>query len=335
MRILLSAVAVLACAGILCPAACGQEDLGPTPERPKPPEQSAVVAPTEADILAEEAGEKAGAAEKAADAGKARPAVRPGVPRVAVLPFINATGSAGAPEAAARSAAPVLVNLLVNSGRADVVERRRLEEVIAEVNFGQSGLVEPGTAVKMGKLLGVTHIVTGTIQRADRKREVIKAYGIESTKDTYNVTMLVRAVDGASGRIVYSEKASQEQVEIITQYTTKSETDIMTPLAEDVLQSVVGALIDRIAPQKKDVEKHGFRISSVPNGADVEIDGLFEGNCPLETDLEIGVHTVKVSLPGFEEWEKKVRISGKTKPMVARLREKTTSDTNVSVNVRP
>ena len=43
-----------------------------------------------------------------------------------------------------------------------MVERSRLQEIVAELELSQSKLVDPTTAVKMGKLANATHVVIGS-----------------------------------------------------------------------------------------------------------------------------------------------------------------------------
>jgi len=43
-----------------------------------------------------------------------------------------------------------------------VVERERLAELVSELELAESGLVDPATAARVGKLLGATHVVAGT-----------------------------------------------------------------------------------------------------------------------------------------------------------------------------
>jgi hypothetical protein len=51
-------------------------------------------------------------------------------------------------------------------------------------------------------------------------------------------------------------------------------------------------------------------ISSIPDGADIEIDGSFVGNAPSAIELTPGEHTVVVHRKGFQKWERKIKVSG-------------------------
>lgn len=59
--------------------------------------------------------------------------------------------------------AEMLITDLVQGAQLTVVERARLEEVLAELNLHGSGKVDPATAQKVGKLLGAAYQVMGSI----------------------------------------------------------------------------------------------------------------------------------------------------------------------------
>jgi len=53
-----------------------------------------------------------------------------------------------------------------------------------------------------------------------------------------------------------------------------------------------------------------LRVESDPSGADIEIDGSFVGNTPSDVQLAEGDHTITVKKAGFQDWERKMKISG-------------------------
>lgn len=50
-------------------------------------------------------------------------------------------------------------------------------------------------------------------------------------------------------------------------------------------------------------------IVSVPDGADIELDGGFAGNTPSELQVSDGEHIVVVKKSGFKDWERKLKVS--------------------------
>jgi TolB-like protein len=59
--------------------------------------------------------------------------------------------------------AEMVIADLVADGRFAVVERARLEEILAELSLQHSGKVDPATAAKIGKLLGAKYLVWGQL----------------------------------------------------------------------------------------------------------------------------------------------------------------------------
>ncbi|MHB8845916.1 MAG: FlgO family outer membrane protein [Nitrospirota bacterium] len=80
--------------------------------------------------------------------------------RITVLDFSDVQGqinSAGA------VIAEVLINELFRTGRYEIVDRKHLSAVLEQHRLNMTGLVDESTARKVGKLLGVDFIVTGTV----------------------------------------------------------------------------------------------------------------------------------------------------------------------------
>jgi hypothetical protein len=53
----------------------------------------------------------------------------------------------------------------------------------------------------------------------------------------------------------------------------------------------------------------GIEITSVPAGADVELDGSFIGNTPSAIGVSPGDHTISVKKKGYKTWERKIKVS--------------------------
>ena len=52
-----------------------------------------------------------------------------------------------------------------------------------------------------------------------------------------------------------------------------------------------------------------LRISSTPDGADIEIDGNYVGSTPSTVGLASGSHQISVKKSGFKPWERKISVS--------------------------
>jgi hypothetical protein len=55
-------------------------------------------------------------------------------------------------------------------------------------------------------------------------------------------------------------------------------------------------------------DKGKITVNSLPDGADVYVDGSFVGNAPATLQLSAGKHTVKVSQDGYKAWSKELSV---------------------------
>ncbi len=65
-----------------------------------------------------------------------------------------------------------ITTCLVETGRFDVVERRLLQKIIEEQKVSASGLIDPGSAAQVGKMLGAKHIITGAVLSVGKRIEI-------------------------------------------------------------------------------------------------------------------------------------------------------------------
>ena len=82
--------------------------------------------------------------------------------RVAVLAFQSGAGTAGDLGSLGVGLQSMVTTDLAGAGVLDLVERARLNDVQAELKLAASALVDPASAVRIGKLAGATHLVVGT-----------------------------------------------------------------------------------------------------------------------------------------------------------------------------
>jgi curli biogenesis system outer membrane secretion channel CsgG len=105
---------------------------------------------------------------------QAAPAAAPAKPagrkrRVAIMDFDYATVHSGVAAIfgqdidIGKGITDLLVTRLVKDGTYSVIERKALDKILAEQNFSNSDRANPMSAAKLGKLLGVDAIITGSI----------------------------------------------------------------------------------------------------------------------------------------------------------------------------
>jgi curli biogenesis system outer membrane secretion channel CsgG len=109
-----------------------------------------------------------------------------------------------------------VVDALVNDGTFRVIERKKLDTVLAEQDFAHSDRADPSAAklAKVGKVLGVKYIISGSITKFGGEEKnyggggLIKGklggLGLKKAK-TY-VTLTARMIDATTGEILVSAK---------------------------------------------------------------------------------------------------------------------------------
>src|SRR5260370_32992565 len=105
--------------------------------------------------------------------------------RIGVVDFENKTAYGA--NRLGTSASDILITELAKSGKFIVVERDKVNTIMSEQKLGMTGAIDPTTAAKVGKILGLNAIVTGAISEfgtstegseyliAQSKRQVVKA----------------------------------------------------------------------------------------------------------------------------------------------------------------
>jgi curli biogenesis system outer membrane secretion channel CsgG len=105
-----------------------------------------------------------------------------------------------------------VMNELVEDGSFRVVERKKLDTVLAEQDFAHSDRADPGAAklAKLGKVLGVRYIITGSITKfgGEQKDKGGSLHGIHVGlgKNKQEVSVTARLVDATTGEVVMGAK---------------------------------------------------------------------------------------------------------------------------------
>ncbi|MFH1002001.1 MAG: CsgG/HfaB family protein [bacterium] len=149
------------------------------------------------------------------------------LPRVAVIGFDST-----APDyiwhinsELSKAATDLMINALIKTERFRVFERIKLDAILEEQDFQvYSGRVDPSTAVKIGKMLGVDLIVTGSVTSIIyQKSGGIKLGPVSLKKSAASATITIRAINVTTGEIIFSEVKKGT--------TSKSGVSIRVPVA--------------------------------------------------------------------------------------------------------
>lgn len=149
--------------------------------------------------------------------GVTRAAGKSDKPRIAVLEFKNKADNQWWYHGGAEAAQDVFVTELVKSGKFRVVEREQLQALMAEKNLTLSGDVDPSTAVKIGKLLGVNYLLTGAVteygvtDKGAHGSGFRGVPGFNAGKRSFVAALNARLIDTSTGEVVWADEASQEE----------------------------------------------------------------------------------------------------------------------------
>ncbi|MCB1055585.1 MAG: hypothetical protein KDD11_08750 [Acidobacteria bacterium] len=141
-------------------------------------------------------------------------------PRIAVLAFQNKADNQWWYHGGAEAAQDVFVTELVKSGKFRVIDREQLDALLREKNLSLSGDVDPSTAVKAGKLLGVQYFLTGAVTEygatdsGAHGRSIGRLPGFNAGKRSFTAAMNARIIDTTTGEILWADEARGEDSKV-------------------------------------------------------------------------------------------------------------------------
>ena len=122
--------------------------------------------------------------------------------RIAVSNFENNSTWSWWGDNLGRAAADELATQLVQTGKFTVIERAQLDAILQEQNLGATGAVTSATAAKVGKLLGVQLLLTGSITAFSIKRTSIGLRGIGGSYSNAESKVDARLVNTDTGEVM-------------------------------------------------------------------------------------------------------------------------------------
>lgn len=263
--------------------------------------------------------------------GGEAPLSKPSAPGVAILPFDNldegrkVAGQDGKgwtlpSDALAESCRQAIEQMLVQrSGESlRVVERDRLARALQELELHSSPLSDQESAVRLAKYVGARYLVSGAIQPVEIKEVEVKAYDLDMKNVTAKAEVLVKILNVETAQIEFSETFEGGHTTRSNKFRkedVKERAQLVLPAVKDALKNARQAeslkkFFARFAPEAKTPGTVVLEIGAEPEGADVEVDGLFVGNTPCTCEVPLDkVVTLKISRAGYEPWEKQMKAT--------------------------
>ncbi len=203
--------------------------------------------------------------------------------RIAVMNFANNSTWYYWGDNLGAAAGDEFVTQLVKSGEFSVIERAQLQAVLAEQGLGASGAVTPSTAPKIGKLLGVQLIFTGSITAFSIKTTGGGFGGIGGSFTKAQSTLDVRMIDTTTGEILLVAEGKGDKkmggvgikgFNFEQQYDQGVASEALRPAIEQVTQQVLAqkGKLASLAPASG-----AGKVLQVKSPTQIYIDGGEEG----------------------------------------------------------
>jgi curli biogenesis system outer membrane secretion channel CsgG len=110
----------------------------------------------------------------------------------------------------------IIITNLVQSGRFDVIQRdENLQLIIDEIQLGDSGYIEPGSATEMGHVLGVQYILSGQVTNFGYEEQSAGGFlggiggfgGLDVSQEEARVRLDFSLIDATTGLTVLAATA--------------------------------------------------------------------------------------------------------------------------------
>jgi len=180
---------------------------------------------------------------------------------------------------------------------------------VTSLSYGQEAHRRVGTMVALAVLVapvalfGLFHKTRLHFIGIQYKLSDGKTGGMLLQGDKSNYRAVLVALQGVTGAPVSVSEKEREYVPVgVTSSVTKSD--------EQGKATSAGAGAAEPAPASG--QTGTVALVSVPDSADVFVDGQFHGNSPATLKLKPGKHTITVKLNGFKEWSRELTTEAGT-----------------------
>jgi len=174
-----------------------------------------------------------------------------------------------------------LGSMLVNTNAFIVLERGKMQDILDEQGFQQTGCTTTECAVEVGKMLNVQKMISGSIGKIGR---------------TYTIDLSLIDV-----------KTAQIENSFIRDY--KGEIDGLLTVMESIADQIAGITGLEIQPK---AEQRIFQISikSNPTGARIFINNKNAGKTPFNSRVREGMDVeIVLKKENYKDWEESVSVS--------------------------
>ena len=206
----------------------------------------------------------------------------------------------------------VLEDILQGIDGVTAVERTRVDAILLESEFGRlSGLVDSEKAAKMGKMLGASTIIMGSILDVASTKKSFSGYGIRTDTVVVRSSIRVRIMDIESGNLTLSKIVRGSVSYSSSNFGGVEDSDVAYSVIESTLESLRddSEFKTAVATGKHSGSSGGLanvevEFSPVPENSDIEIEGTYVGGSPLKKTLPAGKPVkLRIAKAGYKSWE--------------------------------
>jgi curli biogenesis system outer membrane secretion channel CsgG len=138
-------------------------------------------------------------------------------PRVAVIEFENKADNQWWRSTGAQAAQDIFVTELVKSRKFVVIEREKINSIMQEKGLTLGGDIDPKTAMRIGKLLGLNYLLTGAVTEYGSSNTGahgpgmgnLPSFGVRKT--VFVAALNARLINVSTGEIVWADEARKEE----------------------------------------------------------------------------------------------------------------------------
>lgn len=232
--------------------------------------------------------------------------------RVAVVVFENNSTWSYWGDNLGRAAADVFITALMGTGKFSMIERDKVDIVMAEQDFGATGRITPQSAAQIGKMLGVDLLLTGSITQFSINRTGGGIRGVSIGITTGKIVMQCRLVNTTTGEIVVAAEEENKKTLVGARYRSINfrqsfdygmANDIMHPAVEKMVVKIVNqtAAMSSSVHSGRVIKAQGGQVwvnlgagSGIKVGDEFEVIRMGEELIDPETGLSLGAVEEKV-----------------------------------------
>lgn len=232
--------------------------------------------------------------------------------RVAVVAFENNSTWSYWGDNLGRAAADVFITALMGTGKFSMIERDKVDIVMAEQDFGATGRITPQSAAQIGKMLGVDLLLTGSITQFSISRTGGGIRGVSVGITTGKIVMQCRLVNTTTGEIIVAAEEENKKTLVGARYRSVNfrqsfdsgmANDIMHPAVEKMVVKIVNqtAGMSSSAHSGRVIKAQGGQVwvnlgsgSGIRVGDEFEVIRMGEELIDPETGLSLGAIEEKV-----------------------------------------